>query len=71
MGLRKLSDIETQELKSKTLKELMATWEKEEQLTQIRFDIIIAMLSDDPKLYDLLKDFFEKCEILKKTGFLA
>jgi hypothetical protein len=63
-------DIQT-ELKCKSLKELKTIWEKEEQLTQIRFDIIIAMLSEDPKLYDMLKEFFEKCELLQKLGFYA
>jgi len=67
---KNIQRIRERELHAKSLKELKAIWINEQKLTQIRFDIIIAMLSEDPTLYDMLKDFFEKCEILQKSGYL-
>jgi hypothetical protein len=31
-------------------------------ITKLRFDIIVAMIEKDPKLYDMLKIYFEKKE---------
>lgn len=56
------------ELNAKSLRELKEIWRNEEQLTNVRFDIIIAMLSEDPRLYEILKDFFEQCELITRIG---
>jgi len=31
---------------------------KEKDLTQVRFEIVVAMLNEDPKLYERLRVYF-------------
>jgi hypothetical protein len=41
----------------------MVTMQK--SLTEIRFEVIVMMVSEDAKLYDLLKEFVEGYEKIK------
>lgn len=37
----------------------------QKSLTEIRFEVIVMMVSEDAKLYDLLKEFVEGYEKIK------
>jgi hypothetical protein len=43
----------------KTLKGFEGSNPTDEELTNIRFEIIVAMLNDDPQLYKQLKTYFK------------